>query len=379
MASEVLSSPDLCSVVFKNLKESGLCACAAVCHAWREVALSDALWKDLADQCAEALGLCPGATAEQRSDTGRMLETLGGGSAAPGGHRALLMRRKTMLPVTLCLDFGRGYAKYGFADSPKCAQLQICSPGAEACMTSFISAAMQKLLRAESRSPGPTFSGGHFNWSKPLAADSAAAAAIVAEPFRMAAAHEDEERKRFHLAVRRDLDRWRVPRCCVVDSASLVLFAHGLTDGIVVNVGFSQTFVVPVVGGRCVRDAVVSGRVGGATLTQLMLDVLAARPELDLSRLREGALPAITVARNLKARLYLLWLHVPWLHLPWLHSLRLLFFHAYSYHGHMPTLASPIRTRYGAPSGASRRRPPHAAPAAAGPLATRHGRDATKG
>ena len=45
MASEVLSSPDLCSVISKTLEESGLCACAAVCHAWREAALSDALWK----------------------------------------------------------------------------------------------------------------------------------------------------------------------------------------------------------------------------------------------------------------------------------------------------------------------------------------------
>ena len=218
MASEVLSSPDLCSVIFKTLEESGLCACAAVCHAWREAALSDALWKALADQCAETLGLCPGATAEQRSDTGQMLEALGGGSAAPGGHRALLMRRRTVLPQTLCLDFGRGYAKYGFADSPKCAQLQICSPGAEACMASFISAAMHKLRRAESRSPGPTFTGGWHSVRGGIGADSAAAAAIVAEPFRMAAAHEDEERRRFHLAVRRDLARWRVPRCCVVDS-----------------------------------------------------------------------------------------------------------------------------------------------------------------
>ena len=209
MASEVLSSPDLCSVVFQTLEESGLCACSAVCQAWREMARSDVLWKALADKGAEALGLCPGATAEQRSATGRMLETLGGGSAAAGGHRALLMRRKTKLPLTLCLDFGRGYAKYGFADSPKCAQLQICSPGAEACMQSFISVALHKLRRAESRSPGPTFTGG---W--PLAANSgAAAAAIVAEPFRLAADYEDEERRRFHLAVRRDLARWRVPRC----------------------------------------------------------------------------------------------------------------------------------------------------------------------
>ena len=115
----------------------------------------------------------------------------------------------------------------------------------------------------------------------------------------------------------------------------------------------SQTFVVPVVGGRCVRGAVVSGRVGGATLTQLMLDVLAARTELDLSRLREGALPAITVARNLKARLYLLWLHVPWLHLPWLHSLWLFFFYAYSYHAYTChaytySLWRPLQERYGA-------------------------------
>ena len=245
-----MSCPDLCSIVFKALEEPGLCACSAVCHAWREVALSDALWKALADQCTEALGLCPGATAEQRSNTGRVIETLGGGSSAPGGHRELLMRRKTRLPQTLCLDFGRGYAKFGFADSLNCAQLQICQPGSEASMASFISAAMLKLRRAETRSPthrgrrtrvGTALPGG----DEPAVrcrhgAPPWCAAAIVAEPFRMAAAHEDEERRRFHLAVRRDLARWRVPKCCVVDSASLVLFAHGLADGIVVNVGFSQ-------------------------------------------------------------------------------------------------------------------------------------------
>ena len=216
MASEVLASPDLCSVVFKNLEEPSLCVCAAVYLAWREAALSDALWKALADRCTEQQQIRP------------VLEALGGGSSLPGGHRELLMRRKTMLPQTLCLDFGRGYAKFGFAVSPRCEQLQICQPGSEACMASFISAAMHKLGRTEVRGRG-----GARAWPQ-------CAAAIVAEPFRIAAVHEGEERRRFHLAVRRDLARWRVPKCCVVDSASLVLFAHGLADGIVVNVGFSQ-------------------------------------------------------------------------------------------------------------------------------------------
>ena len=213
---EVLASPDIISLVFTNFNEIQLCQCAAVCKIWREAALSEDLWQVLAGGL-EHTRIRPTVVA------------LGGAGSSSPSHRELVMRRRTHLPNILCLDFGRGYAKYGLGSSMRPHRLQICQPGSEAREDSFISAAIRKLWR----SPG----------SPPCAA------AIVAEPFRLAAAQQEEERRRFHQAVRRDLARWRVPRSCIVDSASLALFAHGLTDGVVVNVGFAQTFVVPVVGG----------------------------------------------------------------------------------------------------------------------------------
>ena len=52
------------------------------------------------------------------------------------------------------------------------------------------------------------------------------------------------------------------------------------------------------------RGAVLAGRVGGATLTQLFLDVLAAAQGGQvLSWLGEGTLPPITAARNIKVRI----------------------------------------------------------------------------
>ena len=47
----------------------------------------------------------------------------------------------------------------------------------------------------------------------------------------------------------------QVRRLAVVDSASLCLFANKLTSGVVVNIGFGATFIVPVIGGHISREA----------------------------------------------------------------------------------------------------------------------------
>ena len=77
------------------------------------------------------------------------------------------------------------------------------------------------------------------------------------------------------------------------------LFGNKLTSGVVVNIGFGQTFVVPVVRGHIIRDAVKTiPRMGGAALTQfyqMILDQLGVDLDSD-------SLPEITVARNLKER-----------------------------------------------------------------------------
>ena len=93
-------------------------------------------------------------------------------------------------------------------------------------------------------------------------------------------------------------------RLCIVDAASLCLFAHQLTSGVGVNIGFGQTFVVPVVDGRVIRDAVVSMRVGGMDLPQMMAQLFQVRGiRLRWTEEMQGEpIQEVTVARNLKER-----------------------------------------------------------------------------
>ena len=70
-------------------------------------------------------------------------------------------------------------------------------------------------------------------------ADLPKLAMIVAEPFRLAAASAAAEREHWrHSTERRVLQGFQLKRLCVVDSASLCLFANKLTSGVVINIGF---------------------------------------------------------------------------------------------------------------------------------------------
>ena len=128
-------------------------------------------------------------------------------------------------------------------------------------------------------------------------------AAIVAEPFRLASSRVDNERQSWrHDVERKYLQYFGLKKLCVVDSASLCLFANSLTSGVVVNIGFGVTFVVPVLGGHVKRDAVKVWPVGGMTLTQWYGELLDQAgvdaqwsPEMGAPQI-----PPVTVARNLK-------------------------------------------------------------------------------
>ena len=115
--------------------------------------------------------------------------------------------------------------------------IQICQPNAEATADSLASLAFRRLNLRRSDLPN--------------------LAAIVAEPFRLASSRVDNERQSWrHDVERKYLQYFGLKKLCVVDSASLCLFANSLTSGVVVNIGFGVTFVVPVLGGHVKRDAV---------------------------------------------------------------------------------------------------------------------------
>ena len=74
--------------------------------------------------------------------------------------------------------------------------------------------------------------------------------------------------------------------------------------GQVVNIGFAHTFVVPVLRGHVIRNAVRVLRLGGMSLSNFFAEILSVRghdtswrPALGGDRIAD-----ITVARNLKER-----------------------------------------------------------------------------
>jgi len=158
------------------------------------------------------------------------------------------------LKNTICIDTGRGYAKYGMASAARPASIQICQPRAEATQDTLHQLAFRRLQLKRSDLPNM--------------------AMIVAEPFRLASASAAAERDSWRYATeRRVLHGFGLKRLCIVDSASLCLFANKLTSGVVLNIGFGAIYVVPVLGGRIVRSAVRTLRLGGASLTQVRVRV----------------------------------------------------------------------------------------------------------
>ena len=158
---------------------------------------------------------------------------------SPSHWKSVYRASRNSLRTTLCVDTGRGYAKFGLGASEAPDIIQICQPGAEATQQTLYPTVFHRLRLRR--------------------ADLPEHAAIIAEPFRLAAAHLEEERAEWRYEQeKRLLQAYRLRNLCIVDSASLCLFSNKLTSGVVVNVGFATTFVVPVVGGRIVREAVRS-------------------------------------------------------------------------------------------------------------------------
>jgi hypothetical protein len=209
-----------------------LCSVAATCTALRDVAASDYLWRNL----------CVRERHGQRLDFNESLGTLShpdakkvvGGAEEPSIGRStsasssatpwreVYWSSRQTRSTTICIDTGRGYAKYGVASSARPSVLQICQPGAECSQETLYQSAFRKLgLRR---------------------ADMTKHAMIIAEPFRLAPDVCERERAQWRYETeRRVLQGYQVSNLCIVDSASLCLFANALTSGVVVNIGFGMT------------------------------------------------------------------------------------------------------------------------------------------
>ena len=279
----LLELPFECTVeLLSQLSLLDLASAAVTCRALRDACEVDYLWRNL---CMQSV---LGNALDFREATLRTLahpDAKGGAPDSRLSWRDVFRRSRAAARTTICIDVGRGYAKYGLASLNRPREIQICHPGAEATQESVFGVACRRLglSRQELSS---------YNL-------------LVAEPFALAAREDNPQRTRWRRQLEKNmLAREGFGRLCIVDAASLCLFAHQLTSGVVVNIGFGQTFVVPVVDGRVIRDAVVSMRVGGMDLTQMMAQLFQVRGiRLRWTEEMQGEpIQEVTVARNLKER-----------------------------------------------------------------------------
>ena len=252
--------------ILERLSAAEISTCACVCQVFREGATADCLWRSLcvrgqhggALDFQEMLGCFKHADAQPLApdEPGAPPPVRRHSSSSVAGKpwREVYKLSTSSLKNTICIDTGRGYAKYGMASAARPASIQICQPRAEATQDTLHQLAFRRLQLKRSDLPNM--------------------AMIVAEPFRLASASAAAERDSWRYATeRRVLHGFGLKRLCIVDSASLCLFANKLTSGVVLNIGFGAIYVVPVLGGRIVRSAVRTLRLGGASLTQVRVRV----------------------------------------------------------------------------------------------------------
>ena len=291
MPTSVEDLPLECLVeILERLSAADISACACVCQAFREGATADCLWRSLCVRgqhggaldfqemlgCfshADAQPLAPDAPPEPGAPPPARRHS--SSSAAGKPWREVYKLSTNSLQNTICIDTGRGYAKYGMASAARPASIQICQPRAEATQVrGGVPSPLSPL-------PSPLFPPGRPASAPPRAStltltltltqhpypipnpnpdpnqdtlhqlafrrlalkrcDLPNMAMIVAEPFRLAAASAAAERDSWRYATeRRVLQGFQLKRLCIVDSASLCLFANKLTSGVVLNIGFGE-------------------------------------------------------------------------------------------------------------------------------------------
>lgn len=272
--SEVLLDLDILEAVFRHLNLKALGRAARVCTVWQCASECERLWQQLcfdhspqaAFQRGELLELASSMSDDSAADIFSVNDACGSSpstdsvaswrapcssrSSSPSSDSAASWRAHcgsspdsdsapswrdhlrhhcTLLPKVLCADYGIGYGKFGLASASAAQRLQVCEPGSQCTQHTFLLKAMRSVRSSTGK----------------------VCAAVVAVPFRIASlagdAAQHAARVEFERRARKQLlGHGGLRSLCILDAASLCCFAHGLVDGIAINIGFSHTIVVPV-------------------------------------------------------------------------------------------------------------------------------------
>ncbi|KAI3708747.1 hypothetical protein L2E82_38164 [Cichorium intybus] len=171
---------------------------------------------------------------------------------------------RAQVPGAIIIDGGAGYCKFGWSkyDSPS---------GRSATFVEF--GDIESPLYARLR---------HFFatvYSR-MRVKSSTQPVIISIPI----SHYDDSsadkafRRQLEEAIYSALFGMKVPAVCAVSQATLALFSARRTSGILVNIGFHQTSIVPILNGKVMHKVgVVSMNLGGLRLTEYLRDQLRQR------------------------------------------------------------------------------------------------------
>ncbi|KAI3496759.1 hypothetical protein L1887_39134 [Cichorium endivia] len=171
---------------------------------------------------------------------------------------------RAQVPGAIIIDGGAGYCKFGWSkyDSPS---------GRSATFVEF--GDIESPLYARLR---------HFFATvyTRMRVKSSTQPVIISIPI----SHYDDSsadkafRRQLEEAIYSALFGMKVPAVCAVSQATLALFSARRTSGILVNIGFHQTSIVPILNGKVMHKVgVVSMNLGGLRLTEYLRDQLRQR------------------------------------------------------------------------------------------------------
>ncbi|KVI10277.1 Actin-related protein [Cynara cardunculus var. scolymus] len=181
--------------------------------------------------------------------------------------------QRAQVPGAIIIDGGSGYCKFGWSkyDSPS---------GWAATFLEFgnIESPMYSRLR-------------HF-FATMMHVKSSTQPTVVSIPIT----HSDNTqaaktaRRQLKEAIYSALFDMNVPSVCAVSQATLALFAARRTSGIVVNIGFNQTSVVPILHGKIMHNVGVEAvGVGALKLTGYLREQMQQRNLPELRKDTEGS------------------------------------------------------------------------------------------
>ncbi|XP_020168079.1 actin-related protein 8 [Aegilops tauschii subsp. strangulata] len=256
---------DVLAQILRLLGPADAARSVAVCRTWRLLASDNALWAFFLSLGPDPWDLVVFAETHLAAGPAQPRSVYFGTVRVPPQLSfKRIYGQRALVPGSIIVDGGSGYCKYGWskyaAPSGRCATFlefgNIESP-MYARLRHFFSTIYNRMHVKPSARP-----------------------IVVALPL----CHSDDteaaraSRKQYKETLYSVLFDMNVPAVCAVDQALLALYAARRTSGIVVNIGFNVTSVVPIFQGRVMREiGIETVGQGALKLTGFLKELLQRR------------------------------------------------------------------------------------------------------